>query len=85
MIAPGFIDAHFHSDVVVIENPAAGNRILQGITNEITGNCGFSPLPATSLNKQETKEECEINRIEFNKKKPAINVAPLVGHGNLRS
>jgi N-acyl-D-amino-acid deacylase len=43
IVAPGFIDAHSHSDLQVI----AGRRekLLQGVTSEVVGNCGFSPYP----------------------------------------
>jgi dihydroorotase/N-acyl-D-amino-acid deacylase len=43
-IAPGFIDAHSHSDLQVLENRT--EKVLQGVTTEIVGNCGFSPYPA---------------------------------------
>ncbi|MEM0135325.1 MAG: D-aminoacylase [Thermoplasmatales archaeon] len=97
IIAPGFIDAHSHSDVKIIKNPSAENRILQGITTEITGNCGFTPFPVTSKNEDSLREEMEIDGVELNwknfreyativnKNRPAINIASLVGHGTLRS
>src|ERR1039457_3789660 len=46
IIAPGFIDAHSHSDLPVLENHT--EKLLQGVTTEVVGNCGFSayPLPA---------------------------------------
>src|SRR5438270_8789188 len=43
-IAPGFIDAHSHSDLQVLENRP--EKALQGVTTEVVGNCGFSPYPA---------------------------------------
>src|ERR1035438_1766386 len=44
IIAPGFIDVHSHSDLQVLENRT--EKLLQGVTTEIVGNCGFSPYPA---------------------------------------
>lgn len=44
IVAPGFIDAHSHSDLQVLENRP--EKALQGITTEVVGNCGFSPYPA---------------------------------------
>jgi N-acyl-D-amino-acid deacylase len=44
VIAPGFIDAHSHSDLQVLENRP--EKLLQGATSEVVGNCGFSPYPA---------------------------------------
>ena len=44
VIAPGFIDAHSHSDLQVLENRT--EKLLQGVTTEVVGNCGFSPYPS---------------------------------------
>jgi N-acyl-D-amino-acid deacylase len=97
VIAPGFIDAHSHSDVAVLRNPRAENRILQGITTEVTGNCGFSPFPVTDLNRDAMKREYVRSGVRLrwnnlsgyaeavNRVRPAINIAPLQGHGNLRA
>ena len=43
-IAPGFIDGHSHSDLQVLENRP--EKLRQGVTTEVVGNCGFSPFPA---------------------------------------
>lgn len=43
VIAPGFIDAHSHSDLMLLEN--RNEKLLQGVTCEVVGNCGFSPYP----------------------------------------
>jgi N-acyl-D-amino-acid deacylase len=47
MICPGFIDSHTHSDFVFIEDPFSSFKVLQGVTTEIIGNCGFSAAPVT--------------------------------------
>ena len=43
VIAPGFIDVHSHSDLQVLENRT--EKLLQGVTTEVVGNCGFSAYP----------------------------------------
>jgi N-acyl-D-aspartate/D-glutamate deacylase len=43
-VAPGFIDSHSHSDLQVLENRP--EKIAQGVTAEVVGNCGFSAFPA---------------------------------------
>jgi N-acyl-D-amino-acid deacylase len=43
VVAPGFIDAHSHSDLQVIAGRP--EKLLQGVTSEIVGNCGFSAYP----------------------------------------
>ena len=42
-VAPGFIDSHSHSDLQVLENRR--EKLAQGVTAEVVGNCGFSPYP----------------------------------------
>jgi N-acyl-D-amino-acid deacylase len=44
-LAPGFIDAHTHSDFSLPTFPRSESRISQGVTTEVGGNCGFSPFP----------------------------------------
>jgi N-acyl-D-aspartate/D-glutamate deacylase len=45
-VAPGFIDSHSHSDLQVLENRP--EKIAQGVTSEVVGNCSFSPYPMPS-------------------------------------
>jgi N-acyl-D-amino-acid deacylase len=42
-VTPGFIDSHSHLDLQVLENRA--DKVAQGVTAEVVGNCGFSPYP----------------------------------------
>jgi dihydroorotase/N-acyl-D-amino-acid deacylase len=42
-VAPGFIDSHSHLDLQVLENRC--DKLAQGVTAEVVGNCGFSPYP----------------------------------------
>lgn len=54
IVAPGFIDIHSHFDWIL---PLADHdkilapMVLQGITTMVTGNCGSSPAPLTSIAK----------------------------------
>lgn len=43
IVAPGFIDAHSHSDLQVLEHRP--EKLQQGVTTEVVGNCGFSAYP----------------------------------------
>lgn len=49
-VAPGFIDAHSHSDLQLLENRP--EKILQGVTSEVVGNCGFSAYPAQACRRE---------------------------------
>jgi len=47
VVCPGFIDAHGHSDFTLFVNHRGESKIRQGITTEVTGNCGFTAGPIT--------------------------------------
>lgn len=44
-LAPGFIDAHSHGDVLVEEYPECIAAVEQGITTQVAGMCGESAAP----------------------------------------
>jgi len=44
-LAPGFIDAHTHSDTQLYQNFSRWDKLKQGVTTEIGGQCGWSPAP----------------------------------------
>lgn len=96
VVAPGFIDAHSHSDLQVIDNRP--EKRMQGVTSEVVGNCGFSPFPSAG-NGAAVREYA--NRIlhggdswEWLNAKEYLNsverssvsgVRALTGHGSLRT
>jgi N-acyl-D-amino-acid deacylase len=41
----GFTDIHSHSGFSLLHNPRAESKVMQGITTEVMGDCGFSPAP----------------------------------------
>lgn len=44
VLSPGFIDPHSHADIIATSvNPE--NEIFQGVTTQVTGNCGKSNAP----------------------------------------
>jgi len=98
-VSPGFIDMHSHSDFTLLINPKAESKIRQGITTEVIGNCGGSAAPLNETIKEEIRKTTPIleesgleldwstmkeylDRLE--KQRIALNVAPLVGHENIR-
>ncbi|MCQ2408945.1 MAG: amidohydrolase family protein [Clostridia bacterium] len=96
-VAPGFIDAHSHNDFFCDYDNAEvyfKSFIQQGITTQITGNCGFSPFGVAS----ESKYKDKVGGGLFHTKNPTgfkewtkrienklyVNVVPLIGHGTTR-
>src|SRR5213075_2006057 len=47
-LAPGFIDAHCHDDLICLREPERVEKIAQGVTTLVVGNCSFSLYPAPS-------------------------------------
>ena len=45
IVAPGFIDAHAHSDFALLRDPLNSEKVMQGVTTNIIGNCALSPAP----------------------------------------
>jgi N-acyl-D-amino-acid deacylase len=95
-VTPGFIDIHSHSDCVFLLNPKADSKVKQGVTLEVTGNCGSSVAPLTEKSKKRAELEMDksipITWTTFGeyldamqKAGPSINWACLVGHGTIRS
>jgi N-acyl-D-amino-acid deacylase len=96
VLSPGFIDAHSHSDLQVIENRR--EKVLQGVTTEVVGNCGFSPYPAPGdrrlLHEFANGIFCGGDRwgwpsaaaylAEVRRSARLANVVSLAGHGSLR-
>ena len=87
-VAPGFIDAHAHSDTSFLQDSSGASKLYQGITTEISGNCGSSPFPA--LQPQDSASwRCAsfadfVHRFETEGYQMAVNQAMLTGHGTLR-
>ncbi len=46
VVTPGFIDVHSHDDFALLDRPLCDFKILQGVTTEVIGNCGFGAAPA---------------------------------------
>lgn len=99
VIAPGFIDIHTHSDASLLLDPMAVSKVMQGVTTEVIGNCGFSAYPATPGRRGQLTEllrglgtsSSYPTWVDFDgyaralsSSRPIMNVAPLVGHGALR-
>ena len=56
VVAPGFIDAHSHSDLRVIAEPTLPMKLRQGITLEVLGQDGIAPAPVRPEDRAQWKQ-----------------------------
>ncbi|MCR5732499.1 MAG: D-aminoacylase [Sphaerochaetaceae bacterium] len=47
IITPGFIDIHAHSELILLNDRFSKGRIAQGITTDVSGNCGIGVYPVS--------------------------------------
>lgn len=45
VLCPGFMDVHAHSELEALRNPAMTHKAQQGITFDLSGNCGIGVYP----------------------------------------
>ncbi len=55
IVSPGFIDSHSHDDAYILIDPQCSQKVLQGVTTEVIGNCGFSLAPLSDAYGNEFK------------------------------
>jgi N-acyl-D-amino-acid deacylase len=96
VVAPGFIDAHSHSDLFYFGCPSAESKIRQGCTTEVVGMCSFSQAPIGPGRADLVRDwaggigaSVDFRWETFPEyldalraRKPSINVAQFVGHGH---
>jgi len=95
-VAPGFIDTHSHADNAPFVHENDTMKILQGVTTEVVGNCGFSLAPVSPKWREEHQNMVAAwphsfegsSFAEFlnetDKRGYMSNYVPLVGHGAIR-
>lgn len=99
VVAPGFIDIHTHSDLELLADGRVESMLRQGVTTQVTGNCGLTAAPVhdgirSDLRKTMSGPDCGpewswnsfgqfLDRLRAAPK--ATHVAALVGHGAIRA
>ena len=98
VVAPGFIDAHSHSDLFYFACPSAESKVRQGVTTEVVGMCSFSQAPLRPGQEDVIRgwaggigASLDLKWETFGQYldalaaiRPAVNVAHLAGHGAIR-
>ncbi len=101
VVAPGFIDSHSHSDLIVEEYPECIGALEQGITTQVGGMCGESPAPLSAERLDETLRVIGAlsgdvrggadrrfsfgSYLDYIDKPLGTNMAFITGHGNIRA
>jgi N-acyl-D-amino-acid deacylase len=60
IVSPGFIDTHSHDDLYLLINPTCDEKILQGVTTTVIGNCGFSVAPISEHYRTDIKDALRV-------------------------
>ena len=97
IVCPGFIDAHAHSEFMLLSDGRAEGKISQGVTTEINGNCGLSAAPLYGPAREQRESEFDAIHIKerwqtfaeyfrlLETRKFGTNFVTLAGHGNIRA
>jgi N-acyl-D-amino-acid deacylase len=97
-LAPGFVDIHSHTDLVLLVEPKAESKLRQGVTTEVVGQDGSSIGP---WSEEEAAERARSFRSQYGidlgfrdlagffraveSRGSALNLASMVGQGTLRA
>lgn len=96
-LAPGFIDTHAHDDGAFFRHPGMEFKLSQGVTTVVSGNCGFSAIPADPERDSVAASGGILAGLEGEftdldgyfgaalQRRPAINNVMLVGHNTVRT
>ena len=97
VLAPGLIDTHAHDDGAFLRHPDMTFKLSQGVTTVVSGNCGFSAIPADPAADRRQASGGILSGLggDFTdlagyfdavlRGHPAINNMMLVGHNTIRS
>ena len=55
VVCPGFIDTHSHDDAYLLINPQCDDKVRQGVTTDVIGNCGFSLTPLSDQHRDDLR------------------------------
>ena len=101
MLAPGFVDVHAHGELEPLADNSAAGKVAEGVTTEISGNCGLTPFPLMGPLRERYEKEARdeygwaahalnwTSAGEYFEKleatRSSMNRGFLAGHGSLRA
>jgi len=96
-LTPGFIDCHCHDDLASLRDPSRPEKVAQGVTTVVVGNCGFSLFPCSPSSREQLRQHAGglLGRLGESEvfsdyasyrqaNRSVVRVESLVGHGPLR-
>ncbi len=98
-VIPGIVDIHSHTDFSITMNNKAKNRLRQGITTDVVGNCGQSSYAFTRELRERVSDwlssmagqHVEVTwhtlaqcRRKLERMRVGVNIVPFVGFGTVR-
>jgi N-acyl-D-amino-acid deacylase len=94
-LAPGFIDIHSHTDLVLLRDARAESKIRQGVTTEVTGqdgsSVGFSDAGYAEARERYRQQDVDLDFHDvagflryIDTHGAAVNVASMIGAGTVR-
>lgn len=99
-LAPGFIDIHTHSDLPILVDPHNESKVRQGVTTEVTNNCGGWAAPLHGYARKVAEQDAARYGADpsfldwttmpeyldrLERSPHTINAVTLVGHGTIRT
>ena len=84
VVTPGFIDSHSHADKNLLLFPEQREKLEQGITTSVAGQCGGSAAPVKSKNAEEALGSMRGFISAVRATSLGANIVPFVGHGTIR-
>jgi N-acyl-D-amino-acid deacylase len=99
VLAPGFIDSHTHTDGSAFRYPLSESKLFQGVTSDVTGNCGIGFFPVQPRFRSQLDGYLRTHDFALPEaigwadfagyaaqldSGLGLNHVPLVGHGSLR-
>ncbi len=65
IVAPGFIDMHAHSDATFTCEITNEEKLQQGVTTQVNGNCGFGLFPMSNNSELISEVVEDLKSVEF--------------------
>jgi N-acyl-D-amino-acid deacylase len=100
VVAPGFINAHCHTDPLIADAPSMSGELLQGVTTDLVGHCGIGLFPVRPDRQRLAQDYLEMFFSGFgsiptwstageflkfcDEAKPGVNVGAFLPHGMTR-